>query len=131
VEVVTVEMLPDAEVAAVVPLEPLERYELFLRAVRESGLVWVLARGVELALAHDDDGTHYLPVWPHPRYAEDARQGEWTAFEPTAVALGDWLEVALEDLAGDGVEVGVFPVAGKAMWRVTGDELGADLGRTG
>jgi len=119
--------LTAAEVEVVTALEPAERYERFLADARRSGLVWVLAHRTKLALVGHQDGTPYVPVWPHPLYAEAERRDGWDDYEPTAIELDDWLSAALEDLAGDGIAIGVFPVFEHGAWLVDADELAADL----
>ncbi len=126
-ERIEVAELTDAEVEAAAALEPGERYERFLAEVSRSGFVWVLAHATKLALVGHLDGTPYVPVWPHPRHADAERCGGWADYEPTGIALDDWLVAALEALAGDGIAIGVFPVFENGAWLVDSDELAADL----
>jgi len=126
-ERVRVSTLSAAEVERVSSLEPAERYERFLEDVTSSGVVWVLAHATKLALVGHQDGTPYVPVWPHPTHAEAERRDGWDDYEPTAIGLEDWLAAALEDLAGDGIAIGVFPVFENGTWLVDADELAAAL----
>jgi hypothetical protein len=119
--------LRDPEFEALRKLEPTKRYQHFLSRVSDWGWVWVLRDGKELARATDEQGRKYVPVWPHERYAEAERIGDWERYVTGDVEVHEFVDGALPELEAAGVHVAVFPVVDNGAWTVTADDLRADL----
>jgi hypothetical protein len=119
----------DEEFGNVRALPPAQRYEHFLQRVADTESVWLLTADDEAALVSEEGVGDFLAAWPHPRYAEAEREHHaWERYAAGSVDLDTWMNIALADLAADGVGVAVFPVWGNGAWIVSPPDLHSDLG---
>jgi len=86
-----------------------KRYDLFLKKVAQSGEIWSLANDEGWVTISSEEGENCLPVWPHPDYAKEWCNGEWSDCEPKAVELDVWLERWTPGLEQDETLLVVFP----------------------
>lgn len=119
--------LNDQEFAAVLALPAGKRYAHFIKRAADWEEVWTLKTADVYVLAGDEDGHEYLPVWPHPRYAQACARDGWEDAEPALIVLEAWIERWLPGMLADGKRVAVFPTpTGKGVG-VTPDRLVDDL----
>ena len=97
------------EIKAVLSLEARQRYEHWIKKVADEEEVWSLWQEGGWALAGDDSGRLFVPVWPHSRYAALCAEGVWDAYQPKAVPLDVWLERWTPGMDRDHRLVAVFP----------------------
>ena len=85
-----------------------EQHDRFVRRVRGTGVVWGLrsAAGWSQSQSHDHDGRAVMPFWSDRAYAARCATGEWAGYEPTEIALADFLGAWLPGLQRDGYVVG-------------------------
>jgi hypothetical protein len=89
--------------------------------------MWALASDRGWVVGADDDGREFVPVWPHPRYAEDEATGDWEDSTPALIDVHDWLDTWTPNLVVDKRLVGVFPVHGQEQAVIEPSEFAADL----
>ncbi len=78
-------------------------------------------------LSGDDEGGEYVPVWPHPRFAQACAVGRWTGAEPRAIPLADWLGKWIPGMERDGRYVVAFPTPDDRGWIIPPSGMRADL----
>ena len=83
-----------------------QKYRYFVDRGAGSGQVFTLADGDRWASV-DSGGDRYLPVWPHPGFAEECLTGAWADFEANAIQVRSFLDV-LENLIDMGDRVALF-----------------------
>ena len=122
--------LGDEEFEDVRAQSSLERYAYFMQRVLDHGEVWVLVRPEDdrIGIVEDEqEGVAYMMAWPHERFADAERDGDWAAHVPRSFALEQWIEGVLPTLARDGVDVGVFPIWDRGVWSVAAADLREEL----
>jgi hypothetical protein len=102
--------ISDAEFRGVTGLTGPERYSHFVRQVADFHKVWSLRTPDGWVNMGDDAGVRSIPVWPHRCYAEVFATGDWSDAEAAPIEMAAWMERWLPGMAGDGVQVAVFPV---------------------
>jgi hypothetical protein len=103
--------ISDAEFQGVTALTGPERYSHFVRQVADFQEVWSLRTPDGWVSMGDNAGVRSIPVWPHRRYAEVFATGDWLDAKAVPIEMEAWMERWLPGMAGDGVQVAVFPVA--------------------
>jgi hypothetical protein len=73
--------------------------------------------------------TDALPLWPHPDFAEACARGPWEGAVPKPVSIDDLLIDLLPLLAGDRMQVAVFPSPGDPGLLLSPVEFGERLER--
>ena len=116
----------DREFAALVTLPGPKRYEYFVKRAAGHATLYGLHGDDGWALAEDDDGL-YLPVWPHPRFAEACARGHWAGDRPKAIDVDRFVLAWPQRLNEDGLKVAVFPTPDNHGVVVDADELRCDL----
>ncbi len=105
-----------------------ERYDYSLFAIAEEREVWILVNNDNefLKIVADEESLEYLPIWPSSELAK-ACGDEAGELQPKSISLPEFLKRWLPGLAGDGLEIGVFPVPGAEVWITDSDALRKDL----
>lgn len=99
----------EKEIEAVLSLEASKRYEHWIKRVADQQEVWSLWQEGGWALAGDDAGRQFVPVWPHSRYATVCAEGVWAGYQPKAIPLDAWLDRWIPGMERDQRLVAVFP----------------------
>jgi len=97
------------QLAAVIALPGLKRFEHFVKVVADREQVWGLYQEGWAAAGTEDEASVF-PIWPAKEYAEACALGEWSGYEPKAIDLGEFLGVFLPNFEEDGILPGVFYV---------------------
>jgi hypothetical protein len=103
-----------------------KRYRYFVARLAESGRAWTLGSDEGWVQYADDDGTHYLALWPHPAFAEDCREG-WLDVRVEPVSYRYLTSKVLPHLARAGERVAVFPTPSHSGALVLPHDLAEDL----
>lgn len=101
--------IDDVDFEAILSLPNEDRYDYFIRRAAADGQIWGLADRGGWVTSSDGEGTEYMPVWPHPRFAAACAREEWGEATPTTIPLDEWLEGWTSQLIADGQHVSVFP----------------------
>ncbi|RZN07562.1 DUF2750 domain-containing protein [Bradyrhizobium genosp. SA-3] len=117
---------PPKQMAAVLALPGIKRFEHFVKVVADRQALWGLYRD-GWALAAADDGATVFPLWPAEEYAEVCASNEWSGYEPRSITLSDFIEVLLPKLQQDGVLPGVFFTPASKGVTPSADELKSAL----
>jgi uncharacterized protein DUF2750 len=118
--------LSDEEREGVLAADDDKQYAYFVKKVADWGEAFVLAKDDTWPSVVDDDGTSYLPVWPHPGFAEESVSGEWAQHEITPVEVHKFLDV-LENLHAKGDGLAMFRQPDRGFIGVKPGELLEDL----
>lgn len=107
---------------------PVQRYKYFVSRIAVWEYVWGLTDGEDgWILLGDEDGSQYVPIWPHDSYASRFAQAEGMPATPNAIHLDEWLADVSPRLLADRVEVALFPIAGEQAPVIDVTQLEADL----
>jgi len=119
----------DHEFEAVLREGAEKQYRYFVGHCADWGEVWGLAvDGTDWAMVEDAAGVPAgLAVWPHPRYAEACRLGEWSHREPTPIPVHAFVDELIPQLAADELQVAVFPLPDGRYTPVAPRQLRSDL----
>ena len=117
--------LSEAEKQGVYSSVDEKRYAYFVGHVADWGEAWVVQQGDRWG-SLTDDGTRYLPVWPHPGFAEENLKGDWVGHEVVSVTVDSFLEW-LDALAEMSDGVALFRRAQGDFITVPPEPLKADL----
>lgn len=102
--------LNDKQYEAVRQLPPTKRYEHLVKRAADTGQLWALQSDEGWVMGADDAGREFIPLWPHPRYAEASATGGWDESTPAPINVRDWLRSWTPELVGSSRLVGIFPV---------------------
>jgi hypothetical protein len=85
-----------------------ERYEYFVKRVADCGALYGLQSAAGWALAGDEMGPRILPVWPHERFAELCKKGDWSDCTVVKIPLAEWFDELSKTLIAKSMGVAVF-----------------------
>jgi len=120
-------MLPEEkEVETLLGADAKRRYAYFIERVCETRKVWGL---------YDDEGwatlcegaSTFIPLWPHPTYAERFKTGAWRAYQVKEIELSTFLERWIPGMKRDGIGPAIFPVSEGSLATISLDDLEANL----
>ncbi len=100
--------LTDEEFEKARTLDGPDRYCYALEAIRESGELWLLSEGDELATFRTPVGERAVCIWPHERFAQEHAVETWSGFTPWCLELDDFYRTSYPYLLEKGLSVGVF-----------------------
>ena len=78
-------------------------------------------------MAGDDTGKQFIPVWPHPIYAEACALDSWKDHQPRSITLTNWLNKWIPGMQKDGLGIAVFPTYKGNGVIVSAKELELDI----
>jgi len=119
--------LNEKQFEAVRRLPPHVRYEHLVKRAADYSELWALESSDGWVLGADEAGREFLPVWPHPRYAEASATGDWAGTTPVAIDVRDWLASWTTELVKSSKLVGIFPVDGQPAAAIDPSSFAADL----
>ena len=99
------------EVAATADMSETLLLEYFLTRVFETEEVWGLDDGCEW-ITVERDHQSVMPIWPYRQYAAEACDGEWSAHQPAAESLEDFVYNTLGTLIEEDIMLEVMSGAG-------------------
>ncbi|MFW5824538.1 MAG: DUF2750 domain-containing protein [Marinobacter sp.] len=120
--------MSDNPLAQILQMDGEERYDFFLSEVAEEREIWILVNAGSqfLKIVSEEDDVAYLPVWPGAELAAEYAKGAGD-LSPKSLSLPDFFRKWVPGLSRDGLEIGVFPVAGSDLWITGPEELKRDL----
>lgn len=85
-----------------------ENYQRFIDEVKANRVMWGLRFGDEWVVcdSNEFEDTEVMPLWSTEAEAKVQCVDEWADYEPFEIALGEFLEIWVEDLSEDGVRIG-------------------------
>jgi hypothetical protein len=95
------------QVDEVTALEGSKRYDHFVKMIVDREQVWALYND-GWAVASTDDGEQVFPLWPAREYALLCADDEWSAYEPKAISLNEFVDELLPHLEREGLLPGIF-----------------------
>jgi hypothetical protein len=106
-----------------------ENHERFIRRVLEAGEVWGLKSSAGWAVCESTEfeDRDVMPFWSDRAYAKRAAREEWALYEPTPIALSDFIDAWLRGMSEDGTLVGTNWDAGNCGLEVEPIELARRL----
>jgi hypothetical protein len=116
------------EFEAVQRLSVRKRYAYLVKRAADWGELWALRSSDGWVVGADEDGREFVPVWPHPRFAESQSNAAWADASPEPIEVHRWIHEWTSELIADGRLVGVFPVDGQENAVIEPSEFRADLG---
>jgi len=102
--------LNDKQLEEVLRLPGPIRYEYFIKRIADWGNLYSLQSDAGWALARNKAGSELLPVWPHSKFAELCRSGDWVDCRVVEIPLREWIDRISGILIARSVKVAVFPV---------------------
>lgn len=119
----------DREFEAVLAETAQKQYDYFVSRCADWGEVWGLAvNGTDWAMVdEEEDLPESFAVWPHRRYAEACRQGNWAHREPTPIEVHAFVDELIPKLIAEEREVAVFPLPDHRYTPVTPRQLRSAL----
>lgn len=115
----------DQEFEAVLRQTADKQYAYFVGHCADWGEVWGFAtNGTDWATLENADG---FAVWPHARFAEACRRGNWAERKPTPIEIHAFVEELLPKLIAEGVDVAVFPLPDGRFTPISASQLLTDL----
>lgn len=99
--------LSNAEIEAVSALPRADRVAHFVKRVVDSQQIWGV-RDQGWVLSGSRDGQEVFQVWPFAEYPKRCCVGEWASCTPASIALDEFVDSYLPDLAEKGIALGVF-----------------------
>lgn len=86
-----------------------EKYNLFIKNVAASKLVWALKNknGWANTNASDDEDTDLIPFWSDRTYAKICARDEWRDYSPVSIRLPEFLENWCMEMAEGDVLAGI------------------------
>lgn len=111
-----------------------KRYGYCVKKIADAGaLFWLESDMGRCVIGPDERGVTLLPIWPHPRFAEEYMQHDpvakeaWAGAEPIAVAVHEFLDEDMSRLLADGYVIAAFLIAPGKAAVVTAAEFEASL----
>lgn len=115
------------EIEKVTALEPLDRYQYFIKKVADREVFYTLTNDVDRYATSEIDGNILLPLWSDKEYAELCKINGWENYGVQELDLDD-LENSLIDIISEfGYLLNIFPVYERTGFVVDLDEFARDL----
>lgn len=115
--------MEQAKIAALLSLEPEDRYWYSVDRMAETGGLWALHGEGGWLTQVAPEGFEYLPVWPDRALAQLLVDLRFPGQTPTLLSLEAFRAEWIDTLQGDGVRVGVFPDNDATFWPADAIEL--------
>jgi hypothetical protein len=127
--------ISDSEFAAMLRLTDLgKRYGYCLKKITDNAaLCWLEGPNGRCVLGPDDTGRTLLPIWPHPRFAQEyverdpVARMEWKGCTPEEIDVHEFMSADLPRLIEDGYAIAAFPIPPGQAVVVAAAEFGANL----
>ena len=109
---------------AVLKLSSQERNAHFVSKVADWQQLWgIKSEEGWLVPLIESENLKYLPVWPHPEYAQRIADIHFPDHMATEISLDEFLNDWLPDMKKDGAKIGVFPDKDWSIWVMEPDDL--------
>lgn len=101
--------MSEQEFKAISSLEAGKRYDHLIGRVTDWEWIWVLEGDAGPVSQADEEGSRYVAIWPHRRYAEASAIDEWAGAQPRAIEIHEWVAEWLPRFADEGLMLSAFP----------------------
>lgn len=127
--------LSDGEFVAMLRVTDLtKRYGYCVKKIADAGaLYWLESDMGRCVIGPDERGVTLLPIWPHPRFAEEYLKNDpvakeaWAGAEPIEVDVHEFLDDDMPRLLAEGYGIAAFAFAPGNAAVVTAAEFAANL----
>lgn len=99
--------IKNKEIQSVIRLNSKKRYQYFIKKVADSDRIWGLYND-GWALAGDEEGETFIPLWPSREYASLCAIQQWEGYNPEFVDLHEFLDEHLNELIENSIKIAVF-----------------------
>lgn len=120
-------MLNAKAIKQISSLNPLERYQYFLKKVADYEEMWILVNGNEDVAFAEVGNETLVPLWSAQEFAANCMEGIWMSYNPKSVDLSDLELSVLSFVKSKKALLDVFPVGSKSGFVVSYEELNRDL----
>ena len=108
---------------SVVSLDGEQRCEHFIGRIADGEARWGVRSDEGWLVPAAPEGFEYLPVWPHPDYAQTITDKIFPGHLATEISLADFMADWLPKLEADQVKVAIFPNEEWEFWVVEPSDL--------
>jgi len=119
--------LDENQFNTVTALAASQRYSYAIRKIVETQEVWSLCEGEVWAMGQDPIGRQFLPIWPHPDFADRCRAQHWKHHQPRQIDLEAWRQRWIGGIHEAHKFISVFPVPSGGAVMVSPEKLRRDL----
>lgn len=117
----------DKEVEATSKLEPIKRYQYFIKRVADSEIMYSLKdREGQWALA-DVEGRTVFSIWSAAEFASACAVGEWEDFSVTEISTEEFEDEIIDEIDQNNYLINVFSIKEKSGFVVDLSEFARDL----
>lgn len=117
----------DKEIEAISKLEPIKRYQYFIKRVADSEAMYSLIdKEGNWALA-DVEGRTVFSVWSASEFASACALGEWEGFSVKEIAMEEFEDQIIDEIDQNNYLINVFSIKGKSGFVVDLSEFARDL----
>lgn len=103
-------ILNQQEIKNVSVLEPLKRYQYFLKKVADNEKLYTLKNGNNNWASSTVKNYNLYPVWSANKFASNSQIDVWSEFNVVELDLYDFLDNTLPQIEKEGFLLNVFPV---------------------
>jgi hypothetical protein len=119
--------ISDKEIEAVSKLEPLERYQYFMKKVADTEKMYSLVDKEGNFALSDVEINVLFSLWPAPEFALKCAQGAWEGFTVKEITIEDFEDNILDIVSDNNWLINVFSIECKTGFVVDFGEFARDL----
>ena len=121
-------ILNDKEIQSVIKLEPLKRYQYFLKKIADHEKMFALKDEEGNYALSSIDNHILLPLWPFMQYATLAKRNpEWEQYSISEITLNDFKSQLIPLIEANRYLINVFPVGDTTGFILDLEEFNRDL----
>jgi hypothetical protein len=117
----------DKEIEAISRLEPVKRYEYFIKRVADSELMYTLVDPKGNWALADVEARSVFSVWSEPQFASACALGVWESFSVKEITVEEFENEIIDEIDQNNYLIDVFSVEGKSGFVVDLNEFARDL----
>jgi len=119
--------LTSKEFESLLKTKSAKRYEYLIKKICDYEELWTLRTKTGFVVLGDNSNMEYIPIWPHPQFAEVFGTGEWENTSPIRIDLNDWIRKWIPGMIRDKRLIAPFPLNGESNPQVAPDRHLLDL----
>jgi len=111
----------------VLALSSEDRFIHFIGKVADWQELWGITIDDNWMIPKKPDGPNYIPVWPHPEYAEKVSNDRYPESKTKKLEVVDFIENWIPIFDENNVTIAIFPDREWVFWAMKPNELGQSL----
>jgi hypothetical protein len=119
--------ISDREIEAVSKLQPLERYQYFMKKVADTEKMYSLVDKEGNFALSDVEINVLFSLWSAPEFALKCAQGAWEGFAAKEITIEDFEDNIIDIVSDNNWLINVFSIEGKTGFVVDFGEFARDL----